>query len=276
MFIIHTKKELNNYIKNKYRNKKVGFIPTMGSLHLGHLSLIKKAKDKNCLICSSIFVNPRQFNDSKDYKSYPRSLLKDINLLKKNNCNMVFIPNEKEIYPSTKKKRVRVKKYRKVLCDKYRRGHFDGVIDIIDILFDLIKPNFVFFGEKDFQQLKIIEEFIKLKKLKIKLISCPSVRDKNGMSLSSRYNKFNNKQKNKFNKIAGVLKKAVNSIKESQINESLNLLKKEIKKIGIKKIDYIEIRENKNLKTTKVKKNARLFIAFYIDDIRIIDNFELS
>ena len=253
----------------------MGFIPTMGSLHLGHLSLINKAKDKDCLICSSIFVNPRQFSDTKDYKAYPRSLSQDIDLLKKNNCNMVFIPSEKEIYSSLNKKRIRIKKYRKILCDKYRIGHFEGVLDIIDILFDLLKPNFVFFGEKDFQQLKIIEEYIKLNNLKIKLIPCPSIRDKNGMSLSSRYNKFTNKQKNKFNKISQILKRIINNINKLSIKKSLTLLRNEIKQIGIKKIDYIEIRESKSLKITKVKKDARLFIAFYIDDIRIIDNFKL-
>jgi len=275
MFIINSKKELNNYIKNKYGNRKVGFIPTMGSLHLGHLSLINKAKDKDCLICSSIFVNPRQFSDTKDYKAYPRSLSQDIDLLKKNNCNMVFIPSEKEIYSSLNKKRIRIKKYRKILCDKYRIGHFEGVLDIIDILFNLLKPNFVFFGEKDFQQLKIIEEYIKLNNLKIKLIPCPSIRDKNGMSLSSRYNKFTNKQKNKFNKISQILKRIINNINKLSIKKSLTLLRNEIKQIGIKKIDYIEIRESKSLKITKIKKGARLFIAFYIDDIRIIDNFKL-
>ena len=280
MHIVRNKVDLNNSLKSSKKDrKKIGLVPTMGSLHEGHLSLIKAAFKSCNEVWVTIFINPTQFNDPKDFESYPKDFENDIKKINSISCNInVFIPESvNEIYQdNTNVDEFELGFINTVLEGISRPGHFDGVATIINKLFEIFRPQVVFFGEKDFQQLKIIEEFIKLKKLKIKLISCPSVRDKNGMSLSSRYNKFNNKQKNKFNKIAGVLNKAVNSIKESQINESLNLLKKEIKKIGIKKIDYIEIRENKNLKTTKVKKNARLFIAFYIDDIRIIDNFELS
>ena len=159
----------------------LGFVPTMGSLHKGHLSLIKKSL-KNCSnTLVSIFVNPTQFNNKKDYINYPRSLKKDLLILKKLKINFVYLPNKKDIYDSNIKKKPTLNKKDKIMCAKYRKGHFEGVIDVMDRLTKKIRPKMIFMGEKDYQQLYLVKKFIK-KKYKSQIISCKTIRDKNKLA----------------------------------------------------------------------------------------------
>tara|TARA_B100001013_G_C24553055_1_gene419426 strand:- start:112 stop:945 length:834 start_codon:yes stop_codon:yes gene_type:complete len=277
MIIVRKRKDLESHLKKKRIKNYIGFVPTMGSIHLGHLSLIKQSKKNKCITCSSIFINPSQFNNLMDFKSYPKNEKKDLELLKKNGCDIVFIPTIKEVYQNTIKINKKVKKYRNILCDNHRPSHFDGVTTVVNILLKLINPDFVFFGEKDYQQLKILEELVKVERISTKVISCPSIRDKNGMSLSSRYRLFNKNQKTKFCKISQSIFNSLNEIKNGKkIKEVIPACIKNLKLNGVTNIDYIEVRESKTMRLTRMTKNSRLFIALYLDNIRIVDNFVLQ
>ena len=276
MKILENKRELDELLaKIRTNGTKIGLIPTMGSIHDGHLSLVENSIKENFFSITSIFVNPTQFNDLKDFKKYPQNKKQDIEKLNTVKCDAVFFPQIEEIYPEGIKRKKTISKYRDILCDKFRPGHFDGVTTVVKSLFDIVTPDTVFFGEKDFQQLKIIKELIKKNNLPIQLIDCPSVRSKNGMSLSSRYNNFNTNQEILFNQISLKINDCVNLLKKQiDINNLKNLYQylEEDKKI---KVDYLEVRDDDELLLTQKNKNARLFISFYIEDIRIIDNFKL-
>ena len=276
MKILENKRELDELLaKIRTNGTKIGLIPTMGSIHNGHLSLVENSMKENFFSITSIFVNPTQFNDLKDFKKYPQNKKQDIEKLNTVKCDAVFFPQIKELYPEGIKRKKTISKYRDILCDKFRPGHFDGVTTVVKSLFDIVTPDTVFFGEKDFQQLKIIKELIKKNNLPIQLIDCPSVRSKNGMSLSSRYNNFNTNQEILFNQISLKVNDCVNLLKKQiDINnlKNLNQYLEEDKKI---KVDYLEVRDDDELLLTQKNKNARLFISFYIEDIRIIDNFKL-
>ena len=276
MKILENKRELDELLaKIRTKGTKIGLIPTMGSIHNGHLSLVENSMKENFFSITSIFVNPTQFNDLKDFKKYPQNKKQDIEKLNTVKCDAVFFPQIEELYPEGIKRKKTISKYRDILCDKFRPGHFDGVTTVVKSLFDIVTPDAVFFGEKDFQQLKIIKELIKKNSLPIQLIDCPSVRSKNGMSLSSRYNNFNINQEILFNQISLKINDCVNLLKKQiDINnlKNLNQYLEEDKKI---KVDYLEVRDDDELLLTQKNKNARLFISFYIEDIRIIDNFKL-
>ena len=276
MKILENKRELDQLLaKIRTNGTKIGLIPTMGSIHNGHLSLVENSMKENFFSITSIFVNPTQFNDLKDFKKYPQNKKQDIEKLNTVKCDAVFFPQIEELYPEGIKRKKTISKYRDILCDKFRPGHFDGVTTVVKSLFNIVTPYAVFFGEKDFQQLKIIKELIKKNNLPIQLIDCPSVRSKNGMSLSSRYNNFNINQEILFNQISLKVNDCVNLLKKQiDINnlKNLNQYLEEDKKI---KVDYLEVRDDDELLLTQKNKNARLFISFYIEDIRIIDNFKL-
>ena len=276
MKILENKRELDELLAKIMTNwTKIGLIPTMGSIHDGHLSLVENSIKENFFSITSIFVNPTQFNDLKDFKKYPQNKKQDIEKLNTVKCDAVFFPQIEELYPEGIKRKKTISKYRDILCDKFRPGHFDGVTTVVKSLFDIVTPDTVFFGEKDLQQLKIIKELIKKNNLPIQLIDCPSVRSKNGMSLSSRYNNFNTNQEIIFNQISLKINDCVNLLKKQiDINnlKNLNQYLEEDKKI---KVDYLEVRDDDELLLTQKNKNARLFISFYIEDIRIIDNFKL-
>ena len=276
MKILENKRELDELLaKIRTNGTKIGLIPTMGSIHDGHLSLVENSIKENFFSITSIFVNPTQFNDLKDFKKYPQNKKQDIEKLNTVKCDAVFFPQIEELYPEGIKRKKTISKYRDILCDKFRPGHFDGVTTVVKSLFDIVTPDAVFFGEKDFQQLKIIKELIKKNNLPIQLIDCPSVRSKNGMSLSSRYNNFNTNQEILFNQISLKINDCVNLLKKQiDINnlKNLNQYLEEDKKI---KVDYLEVRDDDELLLTQKNNNARLFISFYIEDIRIIDNFKL-
>ncbi|MDC3082920.1 pantoate--beta-alanine ligase [Pelagibacteraceae bacterium] len=259
----------------KDKGQSIGSVLTMGNLHDGHLSLIKEAQLNNDFVVTSIFINPTQFNNETDFSSYPKTIDDDIAKLEKIGCDLLFLPEIQEIYRRDVLKQNIVNNFRGILCDKYRPGHFDGVTTVVDIFFSIIKPNASYFGEKDFQQIKIIQELVKIKNHNIKIVSCPSIRDDMGMSLSSRNSKFTNDQSKIFNQLGSKIYEFINLCKKKSSNINLDNFKKQILENSINKIDYIEIRNENNLDITNISSESRLFIALYIGEIRIIDNFKL-
>ena len=276
MKIIRKTDELENILHSvKDSRKSIGLVLTMGNIHNGHLSLIKKAQTDNDFVIATIFINPTQFNNKKDYNSYPQTLENDVEKLKSFNCDLLYLPEVKDIYPKGLIREKSITKYRDILCDKFRPGHFDGVTTVVDTFFNIIKPNNSYFGEKDFQQVKYINELVKIKNHKINVISCLSVRDNLGMSLSSRNSKLNKDQLEIFKNLAKKISKLIVIIKQRKTKIELENFKKDLSKININKIDYFEIRDEDNLSVTDDYAHSRLFIALYIDEIRIIDNFKL-
>ena len=270
--ISEIKEILSDLEKN---NSKINLIPTMGNIHEGHLSLLKEANKFEGINVVSVFINPTQFNDIKDFENYPNTFDQDVKLLSKNNCEIIFAPNINEMYPNGLETKKTIFEYRDILCDTFRPGHFDGVTTIVNLLLDIIKPSNVFFGEKDFQQLKILEKLIIQNKLKANLVKCSSIRGLNGMSLSSRYTKFSSKEKTQFDECAKIIDKNLLDLINSFDTKILENIKKELQSIGISKIDYCEVREERNLEISKTNLHSRLFLAFYVNKIRIIDNFVL-
>tara|TARA_Y100000590_G_scaffold102719_2_gene116757 strand:- start:2317 stop:3120 length:804 start_codon:yes stop_codon:yes gene_type:complete len=248
----------------------LGFVPTMGGLHKGHKSLIIESVKRCKKTIVSIFVNPTQFNEKKDFKSYPRNLNKDLKILKGLNIDYVFIPYVSEIYKKKRGKKIKLNKHQKVLCAKYRKGHFEGVLDVMDRLLKIIKAKYIFMGEKDYQQIILIKKFIK-NKYKSKVVSCPTIRDKNKVALSTR--NFLLTKKNLF-KVGLISKYLINHKFLISKNTKLLMKSKEYleKKFKIK-IQYLESRDPNNLQISNYKKKNKLFIAYYINNIRLIDNY---
>ena len=276
MKIVKNLSEISEILSDLYKSqKKINLIPTMGNIHPGHLSLITEANKFEGINIVSIFINPAQFNDINDFKNYPKTFEKDLEILSKTSCKIIFAPDKEAIYPKGVNSDKTVLKFRNILCDLVRSGHFDGVTTIVKILFDLIKPFRVFFGEKDFQQLKIIEQLIIQNNLKINLIKCPSIRDLSGMSLSSRYSSITQDQKIKFAQCANIIKSNLINLKKNFNQKNVDSLQDELNNFGISKIDYCEVRDENDLRLSKTKKRSRLFLAFYINTIRVIDNFIL-
>ncbi len=276
MKIIKKISEINQIVSDlKKKEKEINLVPTMGNIHEGHLSLLSEAEKFEGVNVVSIFVNPAQFNDVDDFNNYPNTFIEDVEILSKKKCDIIFAPNKNEIFLEDIKTKKTVFEYRNILCDLFRLGHFDGVTTIVKILLDLIRPSNVFFGEKDFQQLKIIEQLINQNNSKTFLIKCPSIRDSNGMSLSSRYSVFSQDQRIKFEQYAKIINSNLLILKKNFNKKAIDNIENELRNFGISKIDYIEVRNEKDLSLSKIHERSRLFIALYLDEIRVIDNFVL-
>ena len=261
----------NNLIKFIYREKNLGFIPTMGSFHPGHISLIKKCISQCDKTVVSIFVNKQQFNKKKDYKKYPRDLKKDINKIKNLKVDYLYLPNAKQIYPKGINKNIQISSFRKKLCGKYRPGHFEAVADVIDRFINIIKPKKIYLGKKDMQQLKIIEHFVKKNHIKTKVVGCKTIREKNGMAYSSRNSLLSHDEKIIASKIYKLLIRNKKKLIRKYI--SLKKIKNKIGKLGVKKIDYINILDiNKLIRPYQKNNNYKIFIAYYLRSTRLIDN----
>jgi pantoate--beta-alanine ligase len=254
-------------------DKILGFVPTMGSLHEGHKTLIKTSQ-KNCKkTLVSIFVNPTQFNSKKDYKTYPKNLKKDLSYLKKLKVNYVYLPTIKQIYLK-KNDKIKLNKSQNILCAKFRKGHFEGVLDVLDRFAELISPQKIFMGEKDFQQFFLVKNYIE-NKYDTKVYACKTIRAKNKLALSSRNSLLNKKSFIKSGLIAKKLLSFKNEIKKNKKNYKkliFNLKKELLKNLDIK-IEYLECRNTHNLSTNIMNKPFKLFVAYYINNVRLIDNF---
>jgi len=268
MKIIFDKKKLSKLIKNE---KNLGFVPTMGGIHPGHISLVKKSKNQCKKTIVSIFVNKPQFNKRYDFDNYPRSLKNDILKLRRLNIDYLFLPSEKQIYPHGPNKNIKISPFGNQLCGKSRPGHFIAVTDVINRFVKIIKPKKIFFGNKDFQQLKIIEHFMRFKFPKIKIVGCKTIREKNGMAYSSRNFLLSQKEK----KIGSLVYKTLIRNKKFIIknNKKLFFIKKKLKNFGLNKIDYLKVKDvNKLIKPYKNIKKYKIFIAYHIGRVRLIDN----
>ena len=270
MKIFKNKEDLKSEIIN---DKTICFIPTMGGLHKGHISLIKRAKKINNKTLVSIYVNPKQFNRKDDYKKYPRNLQNDIKILQKLKINYLYLPNNKDIFNFKTKNKIYLHKFSKKLCGKFRKGHFMGVLNVVNRFLEIIRPKYILLGLKDFQQLTLIEKHIIKNKINTKVISCKTIRERNGVVCSTRNFNLSNKQ----SKIASSVYKYLFTIKKlTKKNIKLfnrSVLKKKLINLGVSKVDYLEIINLKKLKKPKNRKeNYNIFVAYYLGKTRLIDN----
>ena len=263
-------KSINKLVKEVNFKADVGFVPTMGSLHKGHVSLIRKSQIKSKITLVSIFINPTQFNNKEDYKKYPKNIKKDIKLLKKLKVDYVLIPTIKDVYKNGNKKKFKISKSNKILCAKNRPGHFEGVLSVINQFIKKLKIKKIFLGEKDYQQYVLIKDFLK-KNSKIKTILCKTIRMKNGLAYSSRNRLLKNDSIREAAVFVSKVKKILSLIKKNLNNQSI--IKKFIYDNEKFNIEYLEVRNKNNLTRKITKKNVKIFFAFYIHGVRLIDNF---
>ena len=245
-------KNLQKTLSEIRKTKSLGFVPTMGALHTGHLSLIKKAKLENSFVVVSLFVNPTQFDDPKDFKNYPVQKEQDLALLKQHNVDLVFCPDEKSLYPDHYSYRVTERNFSEKLCGRKRPGHFTGVLTIVLKLLNLVRPTKIYFGEKDYQQLQLIRKMAEAFFIPTEVTGCPTLRDKEGLALSSRNQRLSQSGLEKARAFSKILKN-FREIKE---------VKQQLRFLGVE-IDYVE-------DTTD-----RRFAAIKIENVRLIDNVRL-
>ena len=277
MKIIKSIKYLKRIIKESKRNgSSINFIPTMGALHLGHIKLIQKAKKRNAVRIVSIFINPSQFGPSEDFKNYPRTIHNDLNLLRNEDVDIVFLPIENEILKYKTFYKCPNFKIENILCGKSRPNYFPGVKNIVIKLFDIVQADNSFFGEKDYQQLVVIKKMRDELNFGTKIIPIKTVRNKNGLPLSSRnkYLELNEIEiANKINKICKYLiPKVKNKLNTTKI---LAHAKRELRMNGIDKIEYLTILTDNLEKRKFLKSKSRIFIAANVGSTRLIDNFPI-
>ncbi len=277
MILFKHSKDLQAYVNEvKYQNLSIGFVPTMGALHKGHLSLISQSKKNTDVTISSIFVNPVQFNNIDDFKNYPYTIEKDILFLEESGCDILFIPSEDEIYPdaASKNKHYDLGYLEKVLEGKFRPGHFQGVCLVVERLLDIVDPTHLFLGQKDYQQCLIIKKLISIMNKNIKVMICPVLREKNGLAMSSRNLRLSEEEK----KMASHLFKSLTYIKKNLLPENfLQLKSKAIIKLEKKgfNIDYLELANSNNLEIVQdshESENLIILIAAFLNSVRLIDN----
>ena len=279
MKLIFSLKTLSQEIKKiKRQNKIIGFVPTMGYLHQGHLSLIQRAK-KDCQICIiSIFVNPAQFGPREDYQKYPRHLKRDLQLARSLGVDIVFTPSVKDIYPQNYRTYIEVERLTEGLCGASRPGHFRGVTTVVAKLFNLVKPDVAYFGQKDAQQARVIEKMVEDLNMGIKIKVLPIVREKDGLAMSSRNVYLNNEER----KDAMVLYRALKLAKkiilsgERDSKKIILAMKNLIRTRKRTKVDYISVVDKEKLETVKKVKNEILVaLAVWIGKTRLIDNMSV-
>ena len=266
-------KQITDLNKAINKEKELGFVPTMGNLHKGHESLIKMSKQKCRRTLVSIFVNPTQFNNKEDYKRYPRSLDVDLKILKRLKVDYVYLPTMNQIF-NERLPKILLNKSKRILCAKFRKGHFEGVLNILNRFIKLISPKIIFMGEKDYQQLFLVKNYIE-KNYNTKVYPCKTIRNSGKVALSSRntlLNKANLKTAGLITNRLFNLKKKINKNKKKSKN-LIKIFKKElIEKFNIR-IEYLECRNSITLSTNLYNRPFKLFVAYYLNDVRLIDNF---
>lgn len=278
--LVITKKELHKELNDlRKRGGTVGLVPTMGALHQGHLSLIEKAVSENKTVIVTIFVNPTQFNDKNDLKHYPRNLKADLELLKKSGCNLVFAPETNEIYPEPDTRTFDFGLLDKVMEGKHRKGHFNGVAQIVSTLFELTDPDKAYFGLKDYQQLVIIKKLVKMLNLEVEIVPCPIIREPGGLAMSSRNELLSPKERENASVIYKTLSEANNQIGKKSVKELINWVINKINSNPFLTVDYFEIVNDDNLQPVNswsedCKKIA--CIAAFCGKVRLIDNYVLN
>ena len=274
-------KQITDLNKAINKEKELGFVPTMGNLHKGHEFLIKTSKKLCKKTLVSIFVNPTQFNNKDDYKTYPRNLNKDLKILKRLKIDFVYLPTINQIYKNKKLPKITLKKSQKILCAKSRKGHFEGVLDVLNRFVKLISPKIMFMGEKDYQQYFLVWEFIS-KNYKTKVYPCKTIRGLNGAALSSRNSLLNRVDFKTSGLIANKLlrlkssllkKNKLNNASSKKTKELIQKFKKQLMNKFNIKIEYLECRNLMKLTTDLNNKPFKLFVSYYLNNVRLIDNF---
>ena len=267
--------------KAQNQSKKIGFVPTMGALHRGHLSLLEQSITENEITVLSIFVNPTQFNNAEDLKKYPRTLEKDIALVQELNKNiLIYAPSVTDIYEgNTISRSFDYDGLEHQMEGKHRPGHFDGVGTIVKKLFEIVKPSHAYFGEKDFQQLQIVKKLVVKHKIPVNVIPCKIYREPSGLAMSSRNERLSDNARNESKLIYKILLEAKDKFMLKSAKEVTEFVVREFKKHKNFTLEYFEIAEEETLLTCKRKiknKNYRGFIAVFIENIRLIDNISLK
>lgn len=277
MILFKKAADINNYLQQSCKaGKSIGFVPTMGALHQGHISLINTSKQADDITVCSIFVNPTQFNDTKDFDNYPSTIEKDIDMLEKAGCDVVFLPSVIEMYPGGTQN---AKKYdlgylETVLEGKYRPGHFQGVCLVVQRLLNIITANQLYLGQKDYQQCMVIKRMIELEKIKTKINICPTLRETSGLAMSSRNMRLSEKDKAQALKIFETLSYLKKNITPGDITELKQAAVNNLTNAGFK-VDYVEIADADNLEIINtwdghIKPVA--VAAAFLEDVRLIDN----
>jgi len=281
MEVLKSRKILEDFIeRQREMGKRIGFAPTMGALHDGHLSLYKEARKDNDLVISSIFVNPTQFNSQDDLAKYPRDTERDIHILKKSGLvDAVYIPEVKDIYAEqTKSKNYDFGGLENEMEGKSRPGHFDGVGTVVEELFRQVKPDYAYFGEKDFQQLAIIKKMVEMQNLPVKIIGVPTHRAENGLALSSRNQRLSEARREASKVIFETLTKVKTWFKEQSYAEIKNKVRDVFDDQQNMQLEYFLIAEEKTLKEAEFFYNDRKYRAFIVvivDGVRLIDNLPM-
>ena len=283
MILFKKKTGLQNWLNTaQKKGYKINFVPTMGALHEGHISLIDLSKQPDSISVCSIFVNPTQFNDRKDFEKYPSTLENDIYLLEKSGCDVLFLPPVNEIYPDEASQKIHydIGYLETILEGRYRPGHFQGVCMVMHRLLEIVKPNRLYLGQKDFQQLIVIKRLIEIIGINeiIEVIISPTLREKNGLAMSSRNMRLTAEERGR----ASIIYRSLGMIKQNLLKKSFTELKNEakimIEKNGLK-VDYIEIAETKDLSLVNEwdgKKKIIVLAAAIINEVRLIDNLLLN
>jgi pantoate--beta-alanine ligase len=262
-------------VKEKKKGKTIGFVPTMGALHEGHLQLMRRAKKENDLLVVSIFVNPIQFNNPEDLKKYPRNLAKDRDLLETVGCDSVFAPTVEEMYPEAVTTKYDFGKLENVMEGAFRKGHFNGVAIVVKKLFDIVTPDKAYFGEKDFQQLAIIQELVRLEKLPVQIVPCAIVREKDGLAMSSRNERLSKDERASAPYIHKTLKEAVQLSEKMSPGEIKQWVTEQFAGNKVFQLEYFEIADDSNLQPISAWNKSigtMGFVAVQLGKVRLIDN----
>lgn len=282
MLVFTKKSDLSAFLSPLINQKKtIGFVPTMGALHDGHLSLLEKSIQENEITVMSIFVNPTQFNNSEDLDKYPRTLDQDVEKMKGLNENIVvYAPTVEDIYEgNTTSQAFEYDGLENQMEGQHRPGHFDGVGTIVKRLFEIVQPTQAYFGEKDFQQLQIVKKLVSKYKMPLSIIGCPIFREASGLAMSSRNERLSAEARQKAALIFEVLNDVTTVFKTHSIKETINFVEAVFKKYPEFELEYFEIADEETLLSTENKdENAKYrgFIAIFIENIRLIDNISLN
>lgn len=262
----------------RQQGKTIGFVPTMGALHEGHLQLMRRAKSENNILVVSIFVNPIQFNNPDDLKKYPRMLDQDVAMLETVGCDIVFAPDEREMYPEPATDTYEFGALADVMEGAARPGHFNGVAVVVRRLFEIVEADRAYFGEKDFQQLAIIQQLVKMLEMNIEIVPCPIVREPDGLAMSSRNMRLTENERFIAPFIHQTLSKAVTLNKVLSPDELKHWVLEKFKTRPEFKIDYVEIAEDEHLQAVTHWNDAHgvlIFIAVFLGSVRLIDNMRI-
>jgi len=278
MKIIHSIKELKQSLQvERESGKKIGFVPTMGALHAGHLSLMRQSVKDNDVSVASIFVNPTQFNDKNDLATYPRTLEKDCELLEAVGCDYVFAPDESEMYPEPDTRIFELGRVAEVMEGAHRPGHFNGVAQIVSKLFEVVEPDKAYFGEKDFQQIAVIREMTRQLNLPVEIVSCPILREADGLAMSSRNVRLTNEQRQKAPLIARTLKESTTFVPGKSVEEVKEYVIRTINQDPVMRVEYYEIVDGKTLESIREWSETEEpvgCITVFCGEVRLIDNIK--